>query len=59
MEPTSPSKKVEACDHKPLQECLLRNNNDRSKCMKEWEDFQRACREKAQKKNQECQACKE
>ncbi|KAG2220488.1 hypothetical protein INT45_011492 [Circinella minor] len=35
-----------SCDYKPLQECLLKNNNDRSQCMKEWQDFQQACREK-------------
>jgi hypothetical protein len=39
-------KKAESCDYKPLQECLAKNNNDRSKCLKEWDDFQRACREK-------------
>ncbi|KAI8072929.1 hypothetical protein BC940DRAFT_291951 [Gongronella butleri] len=39
----SPSRSA-PCDHKPLQECLLKNNNDRSKCMKEWEEFQQACR---------------
>lgn len=34
-----------SCDHKALKECLDRNNGDRSKCMKEWEDFQRSCAE--------------
>ena len=33
------------CDHQALKECLDRNNGDRSKCMKEWEDFQRSCAE--------------
>jgi hypothetical protein len=35
--------KVKACDSEALRVCLERNNNDRSKCMKEWEDFKRAC----------------
>lgn len=34
-----------SCDHKALKECLDRNNGDRSKCIKEWEDFQRSCAE--------------
>ncbi|RUS21501.1 hypothetical protein BC937DRAFT_92470 [Endogone sp. FLAS-F59071] len=48
-ETNAASKKVESCDHTELQQCLLKNNNDRSKCMKEWEDFQKACREKSKK----------
>jgi hypothetical protein len=40
----STSNKVQSCDHKPLQECLKKNNNDRSKCMKEWNEFQEQCR---------------
>lgn len=36
--------KVQSCDHKPLQECLAKNNNERSKCMKEWNEFQEQCR---------------
>ncbi|KAI8882081.1 hypothetical protein K501DRAFT_221820 [Backusella circina FSU 941] len=52
-------KKVDSCDYKPLQECLAKNSNDRSKCLKEWDDFQRACREKQKASNKECEACKE
>ncbi|KAG0163627.1 hypothetical protein DFQ30_011253 [Apophysomyces sp. BC1015] len=53
-------KKAVSCDYKPLQECLAKNNNDRAKCMKEWDEFQRACREKKQLANDttECEACK-
>ncbi|CAH3020214.1 unnamed protein product [Porites evermanni] len=36
---------VSSCDHQALKECLDRNNGDRSKCIKEWEDFQRSCAE--------------
>ncbi|KAI8817166.1 uncharacterized protein EV422DRAFT_571006 [Fimicolochytrium jonesii] len=31
------------CDSQPLKQCLDRNNGDRSKCLKEWEDFKREC----------------
>ncbi|ORZ19323.1 hypothetical protein BCR42DRAFT_409575 [Absidia repens] len=48
------AKVVAPCDHRPLQECLLKNNNDRSKCMKEWNDFQQACQ---RKKKENCEAC--
>jgi hypothetical protein len=34
---------VAACDSQPLKACLERNNNDRSKCLAEWEAFKRAC----------------
>ncbi|TPX58622.1 hypothetical protein PhCBS80983_g03005 [Powellomyces hirtus] len=34
------------CDSRELQECLQKNNGDRSKCLKEWEDFKKACMEK-------------
>lgn len=36
---------VPSCDHQALKECLDRNSGDRSKCMKEWEEFQRSCAE--------------
>lgn len=39
-------KKAESCDYTPLKACLDKNNNDRSKCLKEWDEFQKACREK-------------
>ncbi|KAF1801134.1 hypothetical protein V8B55DRAFT_1529337 [Mucor lusitanicus] len=54
-------KKAESCDYTPLKACLDKNNNDRSKCLKEWDEFQKACREKKQKANDnsECVACKE
>ncbi|KAI7875954.1 hypothetical protein K492DRAFT_172950 [Lichtheimia hyalospora FSU 10163] len=55
MPSTTDNNRNATCDYKPLQECLLKNNNDRSKCMKEWQEFQQACREK---KKQECEACK-
>lgn len=42
----NPGKKTESCDYNPLKQCLEKNNNDRSKCTKEWDEFQRACREK-------------
>ncbi|KAI9299417.1 hypothetical protein BJ944DRAFT_253852 [Cunninghamella echinulata] len=42
------------CDYKPLQECLIKNNNDRSKCMKEWNDFQEACK---RKRKEDCEVC--
>lgn len=42
----NPGNKAESCDYNPLKECLAKNDNDRSKCMKEWDEFQRACREK-------------
>jgi hypothetical protein len=41
-----PGKKAESCDYNPLKACLDKNNNDRSKCLKEWDEFQKACREK-------------
>ncbi|ORZ02801.1 hypothetical protein BCR43DRAFT_449830 [Syncephalastrum racemosum] len=57
-----PERRV-VCDHKPLQECLLKNNNDRSKCLKEWNDFQQQCKEKklqaGQSTKQDCEACKQ
>ena len=37
------------CDHEPLKRCLDENNGDRSKCQKEWEEFQRACSSGAKK----------
>ncbi|OAD68916.1 hypothetical protein PHYBLDRAFT_149919 [Phycomyces blakesleeanus NRRL 1555(-)] len=53
-----PSKK-ESCDSTPLQQCLLANNNDQTKCRKEWDDFQRKCREKQKKEsNKPCETCK-
>ncbi len=42
----NPEKKNPSCDYVPLKECLAKNNNDSSKCLKEWEEFQRACRER-------------
>ncbi|ORX62101.1 hypothetical protein DM01DRAFT_1072234 [Hesseltinella vesiculosa] len=55
MEPSrSQQSRSTPCDYKPLQECLLKNNNDRSKCVKEWDDFQQACRKQ---KQQDCEAC--
>lgn len=35
-----------SCDHQALKECLDRNFGDKSKCLKEWEEFQRSCAEK-------------
>ncbi|KAI9095618.1 hypothetical protein DFS34DRAFT_651404 [Phlyctochytrium arcticum] len=35
------------CDSRELQECLQKNNGDRSKCQAEWEAFRKACSEKA------------
>ncbi|KAG2204036.1 uncharacterized protein EV154DRAFT_565149 [Mucor mucedo] len=51
-------RKVE-CDYNPLKACLEANNNDRAKCIKEWDEFQRACREKKQLANDksDCEAC--
>ncbi|XP_078361215.1 uncharacterized protein LOC144645498 [Oculina patagonica] len=48
-----------SCDHQALKECLDRNNGDRSKCMKEWEDFQRSCAENKRKlqEKQETASC--
>ncbi|KAI8897894.1 hypothetical protein BC833DRAFT_526557 [Globomyces pollinis-pini] len=37
------------CDSKPLQKCLEINNGDRSKCIKEWEEFKTACSNKVKK----------
>ncbi|KAI9284097.1 hypothetical protein BC943DRAFT_361444 [Umbelopsis sp. AD052] len=55
---TTTSNKVQSCDHKPLQECLKKNNNDRSKCMKEWNEFQEQCRRAKQaSKGEECTTC--
>ncbi|KAI9020407.1 hypothetical protein DFJ74DRAFT_707470 [Hyaloraphidium curvatum] len=31
------------CDYEPLQKCLAANKGDRTKCLKEWDDFKRAC----------------
>ncbi|KAI9221153.1 hypothetical protein BC828DRAFT_90113 [Blastocladiella britannica] len=31
------------CDYEPLKKCLAENNNDRSKCRKEWDEFRAAC----------------
>ncbi|CAO3619023.1 unnamed protein product [Cunninghamella blakesleeana] len=45
-EVTLPTQKTTPCDYKPLQECLIKNNNDCSKCMKEWNEFQEACKRK-------------
>ncbi|KAK9716936.1 hypothetical protein K7432_006572 [Basidiobolus ranarum] len=58
--PTAKSTKVEApCDYSELQECLAKNRGDRSKCLKEWEAFQKACAEKKKKTNSEnCETCK-
>ena len=33
------------CHHQALKDCLERNKGDRTKCMKEWEEFQRSCGE--------------
>ncbi|KAI8990091.1 hypothetical protein BDB01DRAFT_848183 [Pilobolus umbonatus] len=57
----STKQKVASCDFNPLKECLEKNNNDRSQCMKEWNEFQRACKEKKQlsKDKSECVACKQ
>ncbi|KAJ2380005.1 hypothetical protein GGI05_006450, partial [Coemansia sp. RSA 2603] len=51
---------VSLCDYEPLQRCLKANSGDRSKCMKEWKEFQEACQQKkrAQKGSSECEACK-
>ena len=35
--------KAGACDSEPLRRCLERNNNDRSKCEREWAEFRAAC----------------
>ncbi|CAH3199329.1 unnamed protein product [Porites evermanni] len=50
---------VSSCDHQALKECLDRNNGDRSKCIKEWEDFQRSCAENKRKlqEKQEAGTC--
>ncbi|KAI9202304.1 uncharacterized protein BJ171DRAFT_182893 [Polychytrium aggregatum] len=34
---------VQVCDYKPLRECLDKHQGDRSKCLKEWEEFKTAC----------------
>ncbi|KAI9281993.1 hypothetical protein BY458DRAFT_498618 [Sporodiniella umbellata] len=54
------TEKNSSCDYTQLQECLAKNSNDRSKCLREWEEFQRACREKKQLSNDksDCEACK-
>ncbi|RCH80864.1 hypothetical protein CU097_004354 [Rhizopus azygosporus] len=55
------SDKRTLCDYVPLKECLAKNNNDRSKCLKEWNEFQQACRQRKQATNDksECEACKQ
>ena len=35
-----------SCDYQALKDCLEKNRGDRSKCVKEWEEFQRSCAEK-------------
>jgi hypothetical protein len=39
------TKLVAPCDYKPLKVCLENNNGDRSKCKKEFDEFQRSCAE--------------
>eukprot|EP01147_Barroeca_monosierra_P006986 gene6986-gene5889 len=35
--------RVTVCEYEPLKKCLELNRGDRSKCMKEWEEFRAAC----------------
>lgn len=32
-----------SCDYEALQTCLKKNNGDRMKCLKEWEEFKVNC----------------
>ena len=34
------------CDYQPLKDCLEQNKGDRTKCAKEWEEFQKSCAER-------------
>ncbi|KAG0245253.1 Stomatin-like protein 2, mitochondrial [Actinomortierella wolfii] len=40
---TKSSSSTQVCDSEPLRLCLEKNNGDRSKCLKEWEEFKAAC----------------
>ncbi|ORX77581.1 hypothetical protein K493DRAFT_321353 [Basidiobolus meristosporus CBS 931.73] len=54
------TKAAAPCDYSELQECLAKNKGDRSKCLKEWEAFQKACAEKKKQMNpssETCEAC--
>ncbi len=34
---------VKSCEHQALKECLDRNQGNKDKCVKEWQEFQNLC----------------